>query len=277
MFKRTLISFAIAALAQAAVADPLSGDFDATLSAGLGHSWYHAGGDNFNKDNYEGRLSVAYTDKSGWGGQADGVYSKLNFGDAFFGNGSFAMTDLAGHLYYRNAGWLLGVLGQRRNFDTSSGENVTLPLHRNFWGVEGQKYFDQVTLYGQIGRQNFSVFGSSFGGDFATAKIRYFIDDNWRVDGRLGYSKFSSGHPPKAWDYGIGTEYHFKNTPFSLFAEYDYKRPTGDSDAPKADVLMLGVKLDIGKDSLKKRDREGQTLDPVPLDLSVLGFLGLPD
>ena len=242
---------------------------------------------------YKTRASFSYTDPNQFGLQVDGVYARNGMDKSTASN-----VDLAGHAFYRTDKYLLGAITQYRKPNLNTKEyyfdiysNLFTP-EQFFWGAEGQAYFGQFTLYGQIARQEFinqsnygiDELGSGFGdhGLALSLKARYFINENWRVDVRYAYNKFylnnsiiggidiynEIGNSANQNTFGLATEYRFANKPYSLTASYEHTsidlfRGLFSVDTDRA---MVGFRLNFGKDSLKARDQSGASLDPISQD-----------
>ena len=272
-----------------------TGGFDGFISGATGQ------GQNSNILNSNGhgsvnqlRASVAYTGKDGFGAQLDNVYERQQKLPSDIISAA-STTDMAGHIYYRNATWLGGVFAQRRTFDIKSNSyygingngaaSLHAPIDRTFYGVEGQYYLKDLTLYGQVGRQELGLLpGYSPTGNLINTEARYFMNDNWRAIAGYGYNKLNGvsninalGSNGKTSTYSLGTEYRFQNTPLSVFAQYDSLHQNYSSDVgsfnSKSNKFLVGVKMNLGKETLRQRDRDGATLNPVPVDNSILSSL----
>jgi hypothetical protein len=132
------------------------------------------------------------------------------------------------------------------------------PASETLWavGVEGQKYLGKVTLagvlaYGQIDDVDADLYG-------ARGEVRYFVTDDFRLDAGLGYAKVdANGGDTDAWTAGVGGEYKFAASPWSLFGAYDHTE-LNDFDVT-SDAIKLGVRYTFGG-SLKARDNAGADL-----------------
>ncbi|OZA27463.1 MAG: hypothetical protein B7X93_09025 [Hydrogenophilales bacterium 17-61-9] len=298
-FKQTAL---VAALALA-TASPLAtaaqtGGVDAFVSGALGTGstdykdtfvgTYWNESDKQDLDNTFGkyRATLNYTDKSGFGGQMDYVYAtdKHDWFDS-------ATTDIVGHAFYRGNDWLLGALAQRRTFNINDGSDYPLPMTLTVMGVEAQKQFGANTsVYAQLGRQNLNDDSWKLGGWIASVEGRYFLNDNLLVNGKLtsgavkdsssGCCSYSGEDKIKTTTLELGGEYRLPNTVFSVFGtyawikdgyQYSYSNNGGYFYEGKTEYtthqFMVGVKLNLGKDSLRQRDREGASLNP----MSVMG------
>jgi hypothetical protein len=210
----------------------------------------------------EARVSVAYTDKTGFGAQLDNVYSVANSqggnGDIGFVNGLSVNTrasnvDTAVHGFYRTKDFLLGLYGQHTSYNlaikSSENDSATIPLSSAYFlGADGQYYFDRATVYAQAGYQNFGS-GINFGGGnqittleglSASLNGRYFIQNNWKIEATYAYSgaQFSlntldiNGTTNFASNsLAIGTEYRLDKSPVSFFGKYQYNASTLSSSA----------------------------------------------
>lgn len=278
-FKKTILAAALVAAAPLAMAaDQQTGGFDMLLSGGIGYSQYSE--DQLDDMNSEFRASFAYTDKSGIGFQLDNVYSRQYLGDAFDWASTF---DIAGHLYYRTPGWQAGAFYQNRSFDYETGyggaADASLDASiddQHFYGIEGQGFFGNLTVGGQLGQHKVSYVGGMYDdtGTFAGIHGRYFMNDNWRLDANYLYDKVEiEGSDIKTQQFGIGTEYRLNNSPVSMFGQYARINYDFDGSDIDEDRLMVGVKLSFGKSTLRQRDRDGASLNPVPsFGLSALPY-----
>lgn len=123
-------------------------------------------------------------------------------------------------------------------------------------GAEFQKYVGDFTwggqlAYGQIDDVDADIWGLR--GDVA-----YFVSDNFRLDGGVGYSKVDFGPVDgDAWSVGVGGEYQFAGTPFSVFGGYDHAK-IDDLDV-SADTFEIGLRYSFGG-GLRARERGGAAL-----------------
>lgn len=285
-FKKTALAAVLATAAPlAAAADQQTGGFDMFLSGGAGYTWFS---DNGPEDyNYELRGSIAYTDKSGFGVQIDNVYQRQGL-DPYFDYSS--STDFAGHVYYRTNKWLAGAFWQNRSTSVKTGIDPVVDAFidasmddQQFYGIEAQGFFGDLTLYGQLGQHKFKALACCIEevkdtGTIATIQARYFLNDNWRVEATYVYDDVSyMGVDLGAKQYGVSTEYRLANSPVSLFGQYmrtdyDYDYAPSSND----DRVLVGVRLNFGKESLRKRDRDGASLNPVPTVALPITFLSSP-
>ena len=185
---------------------------------------------------------------------------ELNIGD----------FDGAAHLFHRNENnFLIGgfVQGGTTRFSSKGGPRE---FHRLIAGVEGQIYFDQLTLYGQAGviRQTYpSLMEYSALGYFATGEARYFITPEFKVEAHAGISVMHSDSAMPTIDanninLGFGAEYRFEDSPLSVFGTFDTFQHTS-SYSDRSTRVMVGLKGNFGTDTLLQRDRGGITLKPI--------------
>lgn len=291
MFKKTLLSALVAStFASAVYADEINGQpFDLFVSGDVGHSSYSPDGyPHVGDSDYNLRASASYQDPSKFGAQLDGVYSKRNIDKA-----DISTADLAGHLFYRNDRFLIGVFGQYRNpkLNISSGDPSADFFSRYaadiavseqaFWGAEGQAYFGDITVSGQLAKQEFinqkDISGQGTllnDGYVANLKARYFIKDNWKVEASYAYNKINingvgipvNGQLTDSADqktFGIGTEYRFTDNPVSLYAQYNRNELSIGNWNVDSNQFLAGLKINFGSTTLKGRDQSGASLDPV--------------
>jgi hypothetical protein len=184
--------------------------------------------------------------------------------------------DGAMHGFYREQDqFLVGAFFQFGG-DQLSGGPFDIDVSRNYAGAEGQVYLDNLTLYGQVGLQQYewnqSGSGISMNGWFGSLEARYFLTPDLRIEAHVGVSSYDLDFietiTSTTVNAGVGAEYKLESLPISLFATYDFYSTSYDysgSSAPTFDEhrLMVGVKVAIGEDSLLERDRSGATLKPV--------------
>lgn len=265
-FKRIALSALILSAASTAhAAGPTTGGFDGFASASVGHGSNDAN-TGFDDSGLatDAQIVLSYTDRSGFGGQLDLGYFKQDYDDS---NVDVGFREAAAHLYYRNQGWLAGAFAQQRKYTLNGDSN---DVKATFLGLEGQVYLDNMTLYGQLGQGKWKYNTTTTDPDvMATLELRYFMGENLRLDASINYLKEDAA--TYKWDqttYGIGAEYRFSGSPLSALARYEYAdedQSTGWSANNQR--FLIGVKLNFGKDSLRKSDREGASLKPVARDL----------
>lgn len=135
-------------------------------------------------------------------------------------------------------------------------------------GVEGQVQFDNSTLAATAGYakvDEFDVSGWGLNGEY-----RYFVNDNVRIDGSLGWASLDTplGNT-EAWGAGLGGEFKQANSPLSVFGGWAY---TEDKDFDvSANTFTIGLRYNFGG-SLKERDRSGPSFNGANGILSLANF-----
>lgn len=132
------------------------------------------------------------------------------------------------------------------------------PADDTVWAVGGQaqKYLDKVTLsgvlaYGQADDLDADLYA-------IRGEARYFVTDDFRLDGGVGFSKIDTGIEADLWDVNLGGEYKFANSGWSTFGRYTHAESEDLADL-KSDAVKIGVRYTFGG-SLKTRDRAGADL-----------------
>lgn len=236
------VLFASAAAAALFVAAPALAQ--SVGSAGLGYSHAEAdiGGFDVDSDIWTADASVAIPAGQNWTVTLDGgvTYDDDATSDEFGVNGTAHLT--------RNLG------------DARVGGFVGLAevADETAWavGFEGAKYLANTTLVGQVAYgevDDSSVELWSIGG-----QVRYFVSDNFRIDGGLNFANVDLGPvDDDMWSIGVGGEYQFAGTPWSITAGYD--RAELDTADVTVDTFSIGLRYSFGGD-LRARDRSGADL-----------------
>lgn len=135
-------------------------------------------------------------------------------------------------------------------------------------GFTAEQYLQNVTLSGMVGFGQIDDVDADLWG--ANAEVRYFVSDTFRLDGGLGYARIDdAGADVDAWTFGVGGEYQFAGTPWSLTGGYQ-RTEMDDLDA-SADTFRVGVRYSFGGD-LRARDRAGANLGGVDRLFGATGF-----
>jgi hypothetical protein len=133
-------------------------------------------------------------------------------------------------------------------------------------GAEAQKYLSNATLTGQVAyttADNVDADIWTVGGDAA-----FYVMPNLRLNAGVSYNNVDANlGDVDAWTYGVGGEYEFTGTPFSVAAGYT----RADIESIDVDTWSLGVRYSFGG-GLQARDRAGAGLN-VSSIASVLGGL----
>jgi hypothetical protein len=150
-------------------------------------------------------------------------------------------------------------------------------------GAEAQWYWQQFTLYAQVGYDatlnSVDVEVDSVNAWFIRGTGRYFINPNFLIEGTVMYANGNvdaacCGVPSvgfQTWTWGVKGEWRFATAPFSVFAKYQGSETNYDN-SDVADLfgakvtdhrVLLGLKLHMGDRTLQQTDRAGATLDIV--------------
>lgn len=176
------------------------------------------------------------------------------------------------HLAYRDpSSYALGVFAGATGL-TSLGFNGSNT--GGIVGLEAQKYFGSLTLYGQSGYgEQFNDTGHTMLQKywFVRGVTRYFIGPDLQLSAELGYTKgraTESGdkYPTDVLNWSLGVEHRFDRSPLSVFASYQ-----GDRSATKTvgckrenviqNTIMVGLKINFGGGTLLSNDRNGATFN----------------
>jgi hypothetical protein len=143
-------------------------------------------------------------------------------------------------------------------------------------GGEAQWYWQQLTLYAQVGYDttlNSAGSVDSINAWFLRGTGRYFINPNFLIEGTVMYANGNvdrSLGPSldfQTWTWSVKGEWRFATAPFSVFAKYQGSETAYDDvsflqDAKVTDHRVLfGLKLRMGDRTLQQTDRAGATLD----------------
>lgn len=138
-------------------------------------------------------------------------------------------------------------------------------------GVEGQLYFDRVTLYGQAGKawlDNYNRGGdNAFRGGFGTIAGRFFPTDDSMI--QVAWGRGHSNNFEDKGDWGTAKEWSVMGTmrvmqsmPLYGYVKYKHGDYTANSeDKGSEKTLMVGVTWLFGAPSLFAQDRRGATLN----------------
>ncbi len=219
-----------------------------------------------------GRVTGAYNFTPALGAQGDLLLRMDSHEGAAFAF-DFSAIDGALHLFYREPeNFLLGGIVQLGNSKSLIDGDELWSLNRSYVGAEAQAFFDQITLYGQLGFETLSPdYDALWDADgwFITGEVRHFLTPDFKLEAHAGLSELDLNVDDNAIalttrNIGVGAEYKFENLPISMFGSYDYGQTSIDGDvAFDSHRVMAGLKLNLGEDSLQDRDRTGASLKPV--------------
>lgn len=154
------------------------------------------------------------------------------------------------HLITRNSDHAFGGFVGLSSVDTGIGD-------ADAWGAGGEfaKFYGNSTLVGTL------AYGTADDTDVdvwaLSGEYRIFSNDNLRFDLGAGWANIDTGlGDGDAFQVGAGVEYRFAGSPFSLGGNIGYVDTDGGGDAT---VIGVTGHIDFGNDSLKSRDRTGNT------------------
>lgn len=235
--------FVTAAIAAAAISAPaLAGEPVGSVGLSAAHTELEVGPFDAEGESYAIDGSVALPTASNWTVTLGAAVVSTDDG---LSDDTAASGDLA--LTYAGSDWRAGGF-------VGAGETAGETL----WAVGGvaQKHIGDVTLVGTAGYGEIDGVDADLWG--ARGDIRYFVSDNFRLDGGLGVARIDgAGGDADLWTIGAGGEYQFAGTSWSVFGGYD--RTESDDLDLTADTVKLGVRFGFGGD-LKARDRSGADL-----------------
>jgi hypothetical protein len=213
--------------------------------------------------------------------QAEGT--SYNFNSSSLNTASSLDYLIGGHVNWRDS--------SRGLFGAFAGiGDVNFTRHAVF-GAEGQWYWNQFTLYGQVGYDTTlhstsasSLINTSEGVDmdawFVRGTGRYYLTPNLRLeatgmyaDGTINPSSlcsscvFNAGFSTLLWE--AKAEWKLDNNPFSFFfkyrgseTDYNFSGQTSLLDVKVTDNrFLVGARMYLGEKSLLWNDRQGATLD----------------
>lgn len=234
---RKLIIGVAAAIMAMAVPSIASADVRATVGAQYANEDF-GHGDNADVWGLNGAFN---SDMGGWTIQGDGSSNRVDFGGG--AADAFGYASLSAGV--RNDQWsAYGFVGLANTFDFSTSEI----------GIGGQYFLNNITLdasftYADIDGAHSNPTDISVDGS-------YFFNDNFAVSARYSHidtDGFFGGGNDNFNVYGVGAEYRFANSPVSLNVGYSH----ADTDPDNVETWTVGIKLDLGSDSLRDRSTHG--------------------
>lgn len=146
-------------------------------------------------------------------------------------------------------------------------------------GLDGQLYFDKVTLYGQASASDarnvlpFDVGTTDYPTEYGLrGEIRYFVTDDFRIDGFGGIRRrYYDFEPPndvyQVEHLGLQTMARVWNSPVSVFGGYFFERYRHE-DAFGTEMfshnVFAGLRIHGGTGTLLEDDRHGATMTSLP-------------
>jgi len=154
-------------------------------------------------------------------------------------------------------------------------------------GIEGQRYYDMLTLYGQGGY--LAQFSKSSTVDQATDiwfgrfAPRYFVTPNDRLSAEVGYARGVMGDDTsdkiRIWNWAATYEHKFNMSPVSAFIQYaggDVKSSQSPNQRTREHTFVAGLRWYFNQGTLQANDRTGATYD-TPGFIRYLPFVGIAD
>jgi len=179
------------------------------------------------------------------------------------------------HLSYRDPmRYALGVFGLVGSSNGGEDENATIGL----FGLEAQKYWDNITLYGQGGvfyaddESEDDVMTDAW---FVRGVVRKFIDPNSYIAAELSYADGEENEDDgsnvddlSAVSWGLKYERMKTDMPIAWFVEYKGNHIAEDTsfggssdDELTTHAGMVGLRFQFGATSAIENDRRGATFD----------------
>lgn len=154
-------------------------------------------------------------------------------------------------------------------------------------GLEGQRYFDSLTLYGQGGYlAQFNRTDDLDQADkvwFARFAPRYFVTANDKLSGEIGYARGEMGDNQsdkmRIWNWAATYEHKFDAHPLSVFVQYSggrLKSTENPSDMITEHTIVGGFRWYFNQGTLLANDRTGATYD-TPGFIRYLPHVGIAD
>jgi hypothetical protein len=157
-----------------------------------------------------------------------------------------------GHLVTRNSDHAWGGFVGLSRTDTDFND-------LDAWRIGGEyaKFLSSSTLVGTLSYTSADDIDTDAWG--LSGEYRYFANDNLRFDVGAGFSKIDGFADDDAITLAGGVEYRFANSPISLGGNVGWT----DSDGGDSTVYGLTLRFDFGNESLKDRDRNGNTFGTI--------------
>lgn len=177
------------------------------------------------------------------------------------------------HASYRGSdNWMLGVFAGGGTASVVGTDEAGL---LKFAGVEGQYYFNNFTLYAQIGYLDSIEGDGGYSDTFHAASFvrgvgRYFINDKTMVQAEVAYAagKQDSGssYDMDVISYGVRAQREFDlgNVPLTVFAAYEGAQYSNGTESDNGEFtennFLAGVQFRFGTSSMIENDRHGASL-----------------
>jgi hypothetical protein len=180
---------------------------------------------------------------------------------------------IGGHASWRNQHSLIGVFVGAG--DASPDELAPAAVRHGLGGIEGQLYFNMLTLYGQAGYDS-TIGGLSSGpgtldnihAGFVRGTARFYPNANLRLEGTVLYANgahdFTAGVPSVGFDQWLWrakVEHKFGASPFAIFGTYQGTRLAFADEVVFDHRFLAGLRIYFDQPTLQIGDTSGATLD----------------
>jgi hypothetical protein len=205
---------------------------------------FDAGGGEAEIDTWGVEGAVAFEASPGIGVQVGASFVDVDGGESAFG--------LDGHINLRTERHLIGVFAGTSEVSDETAWTV---------GGEGELYLSNVTLAGAAGYAAVDVPLGEVEAWGVNGELRYFLTDNLRVEGELGFANIDFVGEVKLTSVGVGAEYKLSGAPFSIVGGYTHSESEDSPLQPdnSTNAFTIGGRYTFGG-TLLHRDREGASL-----------------
>lgn len=248
-----------------------------------GGAWNHEDETGGGEDSHAWVIGGASRVNYWWGPNASAQFDVQADSASYTGQTSgpsrFSATDalIGAHVNWRDPGHLVGIFAGVG--DASQDELTPASIRHGLIGVEGQLYWNMLTLYGQGGYDSTvgSITNTPGGLDsihawFVRGTARYYVNPNLRLEGTVQYDSgahdFTAGVPSLNFDmvlWRAKLEYKFANSPFAIFGAYQGTRMNfdvpGETEKVTDQRILAGFRIYLGENTLQFNDVHGASLD----------------
>lgn len=166
-------------------------------------------------------------------------------------DGDLDVLRIGGHLFAREANWLLGGYVGYSNIDTPITEADEFTL-----AAEGQYYLERTTLGLTVAYSDLDVPVADPSMWSVAGEVRHFVTDNFSLQVGAAWLDVDTTLFSQDGHYiDLGAEYQFDGAPVSVFAGYRHTDIGGD-----VSTWGVGLRWNFGEGTLIQRDRSGTRL-----------------
>lgn len=225
----------LGAAAAIAIAAPGVAAADTNAVVGLGYS--NTDFDSFDFDRYGFTGAFSHDLSNGAVLQMDGEMGRVDAGGCCIGS-SYGAVHYGWRTDTHSFGGFIGLTDSY-----VSGLGI---------GIEGQMFLGNLNLNGSVGYVDYD--DAEFDATNVEVDAAYFFTPNLALTGVVAYSEADVFGGDTDWTtLGIGGEWRFDNSPFSVNAGYR----NHDFDGGEADTWTIGFSWDLGTGSVQDRTRSG--------------------